>query len=60
MRVADKLNKFPHEVEALSCDEFDRIVAFYIFEDSEQKKSKKNHSTKNTLNPNDYLRGRHE
>jgi hypothetical protein len=40
-RVADKLGRFPHEVEALSIDEFERIVAFYIFEGEEQKKANK-------------------
>jgi len=53
MRICDKLGKFPHEVEALSCDEFDRLVAFYVFESQEAGKQ-----SKSNKNPNDILRER--
>ena len=41
-RIAKELGKFPHEIRALPVDEYDGLVAFFIFESREQQpKSKK-------------------
>lgn len=44
--IAIELGKFPYEVEALPCDEYDRLMAYYLWKNKEhekqQKKSKRN------------------
>jgi len=54
MSIATRLKKFPHEIEALSCDEFDRIISFFIYEQEYAPKPK---DKKGKLDPNKFIKG---
>jgi hypothetical protein len=39
MAVADFLKKFPHEVEEISCEEFDNILLYMQYKGEEEEKA---------------------
>lgn len=51
MRICDKLGKFPSELEEKPCEEYDRLLVFYLYEAQEEAKANK----KNKLNPNNLI-----
>jgi hypothetical protein len=44
--VAEFLHKFPHEVEEISCEEFDDILLYMRYKQEEEKKAMKKASSK--------------